>query len=92
MDFKLSEQQTMIKNMVAEFAQRQLAPNALEIDEKAEFPKENIEQMKGLGITVTSPATEEFFPVARPRIWEDLAERLPDGRALLRRLERETGE
>lgn len=50
MDFKLSEQQTMIKNMVAEFAERQLAPNALEIDEKAEFPKENIEQMKGLGL------------------------------------------
>jgi tripartite ATP-independent transporter DctP family solute receptor len=54
-----------------------------------EMEMEAIEQMKASGVSVAYPSTDEFIPVVRPRIWEDLAERLPDGKALLERLERE---
>ncbi len=48
-----------------------------------------IEEMKAAGVTVTYPSTEGFVPIARPKVWDDLAERLPDGRSLLEWLESE---
>ena len=48
-----------------------------------------IEQMREAGVTIAYPSTERFVPFARPKVWEDLAERLPDGGALLEWLERE---
>jgi TRAP-type C4-dicarboxylate transport system substrate-binding protein len=48
-----------------------------------EMETEAIAQMKAAGVAVTYPSIEEFAPVARPKVWEDLAERLPDGKALL---------
>jgi TRAP-type C4-dicarboxylate transport system substrate-binding protein len=54
-----------------------------------EMEAEAIEQMQAAGVTVTYPSIDKFVPVVRPRVWEDLAERLPDGKALLERVERE---
>lgn len=50
MDFKLNENQQMIKNMVREFAEKELKPIAAEIDETCEFPKETVKKMAGLGL------------------------------------------
>jgi len=50
MDFKLSDNQQMIKNMVREFAEKELRPIAAEIDETGEFPEETIKKMAGLGL------------------------------------------
>ncbi|MDO8526723.1 MAG: acyl-CoA dehydrogenase [Deltaproteobacteria bacterium] len=49
MDFKLNEDHTMIRQMAKDFAQKQIAPKAAELDEKAQFPTENIRQMGELG-------------------------------------------
>lgn len=54
-----------------------------------EMEAEAIEEMKAAGVTVTYPSTEGFVPFARPTVWDDLAERLPDGRTLLEWLESE---
>ena len=54
-----------------------------------EMEAEAIEQMKASGVTLTYPSSERFVPVARPKVWDDLAERLPDGLALLEWLEME---
>ncbi|MHC1584709.1 MAG: acyl-CoA dehydrogenase family protein, partial [Candidatus Syntropharchaeia archaeon] len=42
MNFDLTEEQKMIKKMVREFAEKELAPKAKEIDESGEYPWENI--------------------------------------------------
>jgi C4-dicarboxylate-binding protein DctP len=54
-----------------------------------EMETEAMEQMKASGVTVSYPPTERFAPVARPSVWEDLAERLPNGKAVLEWLEKE---
>jgi len=46
MDFELSEDQKMLRQVVREFAEKELAPGAAERDEKQEYPHE---QMKLLG-------------------------------------------
>ena len=38
MDFQLSEEHHMTRHMVREFAEKEIAPRAEEIDEKDEFP------------------------------------------------------
>ena len=48
-----------------------------------------IAQMLAAGVTVTYPPTELFLPFVKPKVWEDLAERLPGGKALLEWLENE---
>ena len=54
-----------------------------------EMEAEAIEEMKAVGVTVTHPSTERFVPIARPKVWDDLAARLPDGRSLIEWLESE---
>lgn len=49
MDFKLSEEQEMIRQTARDFAQEHLAPHAAERDEKQFFPKDVIKQMGELG-------------------------------------------
>lgn len=49
MDFKLSEDQQMIYQLARDFAQKEIAPRAAAFDEKAEFPKINVEKMAELG-------------------------------------------
>jgi len=49
MDLKLNEEHEMIRRMAHEFAQKEVAPIAAEIDEKARFPLENVRKMGELG-------------------------------------------
>ena len=45
-----------------------------------------IEQMRANGVEVSRPELAPFAPAVRPRIWDELADRLPDGEALIARL------
>jgi Acyl-CoA dehydrogenases len=49
MDFELSSEQRMLRQMVREFAEKEIAPRALELDEKEEFSAELTEKMGSLG-------------------------------------------
>lgn len=50
MDFELTDEQRMIRDLVREFAQAEIAPRAHEIDETGEFPHDIFEQMGELGL------------------------------------------
>ncbi len=50
MDLKFSEEQEMMRKMVRDFAQKEVAPIAAEIDEKGTVPFENIKKMAKLGL------------------------------------------
>ena len=49
MQFDFSEQQRMIKDVAADFAAREVAPIAAEIDEKEQFPTDAVKKMGELG-------------------------------------------
>jgi len=51
MDFRLSEEQEMIRKMVRDFAESQVAPTAAERDEEERFDRSIFEQMAELGLT-----------------------------------------
>ena len=59
MDFQLTEEQHLIKNMVREFAETKIRPIASEIDKNHRFPDETIKIMGELGIMGLS-LPEEF--------------------------------
>src|SRR5574337_776571 len=50
MDFELSEEQQAIQTMVREFAEREIAPVAAELDEHERFPTEIIRKLSELGL------------------------------------------
>ncbi len=50
MDFELSEEQRLFRNMVREFAEKEVAPRAAELDEAGGFPWESFRKMGELGI------------------------------------------
>ena len=50
MDFALSQDQKMVRDMVREFAEKELEPIAAEIDESREFPVSTLKKMAGLGL------------------------------------------
>jgi butyryl-CoA dehydrogenase len=50
MDFTLTKEQEMLRNMVREFAETELAPKALELDEKGEFPYREVKRAAELGL------------------------------------------
>ena len=50
MDFKLTEEQVILKRTLREFAESQVAPGASERDENARFPSELIPRMAQLGL------------------------------------------
>ncbi|HLS09308.1 acyl-CoA dehydrogenase family protein [Lentibacillus sp.] len=50
MNFELSKEQTMIQKMVRDFAEEVIRPRAIDIDQKAVFPRDIFEQMGELGI------------------------------------------
>ena len=59
MDLKLTEEQEMVRKMAPDFAQKEVAPIAAEMDEKGEVPFENIKKMGQLGLLgLTAP--EEY--------------------------------
>ncbi|MCP4574265.1 MAG: acyl-CoA dehydrogenase [bacterium] len=49
MQFELSEQQRMIRDMARDFANREIVPIAAELDAEERFPKEIVKQMGELG-------------------------------------------
>ncbi|NLM34533.1 MAG: acyl-CoA dehydrogenase [Clostridiales bacterium] len=49
MDFTLSKEQELVRQMVREFAINEVKPIAAEIDETEEFPMENVKKMAKLG-------------------------------------------
>lgn len=51
MDFKLSEEHEMIKKMVRDFAEKEVAPTAAERDEEERFDIELFNKMAALGLT-----------------------------------------
>jgi len=59
MDFELNEEQRMVRDMVHDFAQKEVAPRAALVDKTEEFPAENIRQMAELGL-LGLPYPEEY--------------------------------
>lgn len=59
MNFQLNEQQQMIQKFVREFAEKELAPVAAELDAKAEFPHEITKKMADMGL-FGLPFSEEY--------------------------------
>ncbi|QQR80089.1 MAG: acyl-CoA dehydrogenase [Deltaproteobacteria bacterium] len=58
MDFKLSDEQKMIQNMARDFAQKEVAPKAMELDHKSEFPAIHLKKMAELGLMGMMVPTE----------------------------------
>ncbi len=59
MDFELNEEQQLLRETVREFSEKEIAPGALERDEKQIFPHEQIKKLGELGFMgITVP--EEF--------------------------------
>jgi len=57
MDFELTDEQRMIRDMARDFAESELAGVAAEIDETGEFPYETVKKMGELGLMgLTAPA------------------------------------
>ncbi|HWP80602.1 MAG TPA: acyl-CoA dehydrogenase [Candidatus Acidoferrum sp.] len=50
MDFKLSKEHELARQMFRQFAETELAPIATEIDEEERFPLETVEKLKKLGM------------------------------------------
>jgi len=50
MDFALSSKHEMLRTLYQEFAEKEIAPIAAEIDETCEFPLENVKKMGKLGL------------------------------------------
>ncbi|WP_082234084.1 acyl-CoA dehydrogenase [Halobacillus massiliensis] len=59
MNFELTKEQEMTKKMVRDFADGVIRPRAVEIDEKAEFPKDIFDEMGKLGL-LGIPFPEEY--------------------------------
>ncbi|MBU0493481.1 MAG: acyl-CoA dehydrogenase [Chloroflexi bacterium] len=59
MDFTLTEEQEMIRKSVREFAEKEVAPRAQEIDKEHRFPEEIIRKMGELGF-LGLPIPEEY--------------------------------
>jgi alkylation response protein AidB-like acyl-CoA dehydrogenase len=55
----LTEEQTLFRDMVRDFAREQVAPIAARIDEEARFPAETLEKMAPLGL-LGIPVPEEY--------------------------------
>lgn len=49
MDFRLTDEQTMLRDAVRDFAQQEIAPRAREVDETATFPADTFRKMGELG-------------------------------------------
>ena len=49
MDFRLTSEQEALRKKAADFAKEYVEPVASELDEKAQFPRENVKRMADLG-------------------------------------------
>ncbi|NHN42549.1 acyl-CoA dehydrogenase [Halorubellus sp. JP-L1] len=59
MDFSLSPEQKQIRDMVSEFVDEEVVPQAAEIDETDEFPRDLVDDMAELGL-MGMPFPEEY--------------------------------
>ena len=59
MNFQLTREQELVKQMVREFAVNEVKPIAAEIDETERFPMENVEKMAKLGM-LGIPFSKEY--------------------------------
>src|SRR5699024_9741398 len=59
MDFSLTKEQTMIRNMVRDFAESVIGPRTIESDKEAKFQKNIFKQMGEL-VLMGSPFPEEY--------------------------------
>ncbi len=59
MDFELTSEQTMIRDMVADFARKELWPLAERMDEEEWFPEDIFQRLGALGI-LSIPIPEEY--------------------------------
>ncbi|MFB4163711.1 acyl-CoA dehydrogenase family protein [Alteribacillus sp. JSM 102045] len=50
MNFELTSEQRMTRDMVREFAEQEIAPKAQEVDKEAKFPEETFKKMGELGL------------------------------------------
>ena len=50
MNFELTTEQQLVKQMVREFAVNEVKPIAAEVDETEKFPMENVKKMGALGM------------------------------------------
>jgi len=50
MNFELTKEQQMIRDMVRDFAEKEIAPNADHVDRTGEFPIETFKKMGEVGI------------------------------------------
>ncbi|HKY63937.1 MAG TPA: acyl-CoA dehydrogenase [bacterium] len=58
MEFSLSEEQKMVRDMARAFAQKEVAPTAAEMDLKGEFPSRHLPKMAELGLLGMMVPTE----------------------------------
>ena len=59
MEFRLNEDQEMLRDMIREFAEKEIAPIAAELDEQERFPEEIIPQLGEMGV-MGIPIPEEY--------------------------------
>ena len=50
MDLDLTDEQVMLRDTCRQFAREELLPRAGELDERAEFPREQVARMAELGL------------------------------------------
>jgi butyryl-CoA dehydrogenase len=50
MDFALNDEQRLVRNMVRDLAQKEIAPRAAEVDKTEDFPADNIRTLAELGL------------------------------------------
>ena len=50
MNFELNEEQRLVRDMVRDFADKEISPRAAQVDKTEEFPAENLRQMAELGL------------------------------------------
>jgi len=58
MDFELTEEQSLIRETARDFAAREIAPKAAELDKTGRWPEEIIKRMAGLGLLGMAIPTE----------------------------------
>jgi alkylation response protein AidB-like acyl-CoA dehydrogenase len=59
MDFELNEEQRLVREMVRDFAAKEIAPHAAQVDATEEFPVANVRKMADLGL-LGLPYPEEY--------------------------------
>jgi len=64
MDFSLTPEHEIMRNSIRTFAEKELMPKALELDEKGEFPREIVKKVADLGlIGIVMPTEYGGFPM-----------------------------